>query len=356
MTILLAGDGFVTTGVLRRAVEGQPGIDGSVELNELQSNWPNEPYRDFAGVREAFGDEDELIAALKGAQVCFSHTYPFSEKVIAASPDLQLITICRGGPVNVDIEAATRHGVVVSYTPGRNAIATAEHSVAMIMAAARQIAQRDAELKAGQWRSDYYNYDQVGPEISGKTVGVCGYGAVGSRVARILAAMGAHVVVYDPWVDPSALEPGMELAENLDLMLARASVLTLHSRLTAENQNMIGAEQIALLPEGAILVNCARGGLLDYDAVADALGSGHLFAAGFDCLPEEPLPAGHRLFSTPRVTMTPHLAGASKQAAELAATIGAKDVAAFLEGKKPQHCANPEVFESEALRAQARTR
>lgn len=355
MTILLAGDGFVTAGVLRRAMEAHPSVAGTEQLRELQSNWPNEPYRDFAGVREAFGDEDELIAALKGARVCFSHTYPFSEKVIAASPELQLITICRGGPVNVDIEAATRHGVVVSYTPGRNAIATAEHSVAMIMAAARQIAQRDAELKAGQWRSDYYNYDSVGPEISGKTVGVCGYGAVGSRVAKILAAMGAHVVVYDPWVAASKLEPGMELAQDLDSMLTRAAVLTLHSRLTPENQNMIGAKQIALIPEGAILVNCARGGLLDYDAVADALDSGHLFAAAFDCLPEEPLPAGHRLFGTPRVTMTPHLAGASKQASELAATIGAQDIASFVAGGMPRHCANPEVFTSEALRAEART-
>lgn len=127
-------------------------ILAGIELNAIQSNWPNEPFHDYAGVREAFGDEDELIAALPGARVCFSHTYPFSEKVLAASPDLELITICRGGPVNVDLAAATRHGVIVSYTPGRNAVATAEHSVAMIMAAARQIAQRDAEIKAGQWR------------------------------------------------------------------------------------------------------------------------------------------------------------------------------------------------------------
>ncbi len=351
--ILLAGDGFVTANVLRHAVEGQSNIPQSVVLGEMQSNWPNEPFHDYAGVREAFGDEDVLIAALPGAQVCFSHTYPFSEKVIAASPDLQLITICRGGPVNVDLDAATRHGVIVSYTPGRNAVATAEHSVAMIMAAARQIAQRDAELKAGQWRSDYYNYDAVGPEISGKTAGVCGYGAVGSRVAKILQAMGAHVVVYDPWIDASKLEPGMEYVPELEQLLDRADILTLHSRLTAENQGMIGAEQIARLPQDAILVNCARGGLLDYDAVVDALDSGHLYAAAFDCLPEEPLPSGHRLFTTPRVTMTPHLAGASKQAAELAAAIGARDIAAFLAGERPTFCANPEVFDSEALRARA---
>lgn len=353
MTILLAGDGFVTANVLRRAVERQSGIADSVALSAKQSNWPNEPFHDYAGVREAFGDEDELIAALAGAQICFSHTYPFSEKVIAASPDLQLITICRGGPVNVDLDAATRHGVIVSFTPGRNAVATAEHSVAMIMAAARQIAQRDAELKAGQWRSDYYNYDAVGPEISGKTVGVCGYGAVGSRVAKILQAMGAHVVVFDPWIDAAKLEEGMEYAQELDQLLERADILTLHSRLTAENQGMIGAEQIARMPQDAILVNCARGGLLDYDAVADALDSGHLYAAAFDCLPEEPLPAGHRLFATPRVTMTPHLAGASKQAAELAATIGVRDIAAFLAGERPTFCANPEVLASEALRARA---
>ncbi len=350
MKILAAGDGFVTTKVLTGALVGQDGLSEAVDVSSIQSNWPNEPYSDFSGVKEAFGNEDDLIAALAGVDVAFSHTYPFSERVIASCPDLKLITITRGGPVNVDIEAATRHGVVVSNAPGRNAVATAEHSVAMIMAAARQIAQRDSEVKAGDWRSDYYNYDAVGPEIAGSTVGVCGYGNVGGKVARILAAMGAHVIVFDPWVDPSVLEPGMELASDLDSMLERSSILTLHQRLTKENEHMIGAEQIAKLPDQAIVVNCARGGLLDYDAVADGLDSGKLFAAAFDALPEEPLPSGHRLFSTPRVTMTPHLGGASKQAAELAGRIGAADVARFVRGERPEHLMNPEVYEAENLR------
>ncbi len=359
MKIVLAGDGFVTVEVLRRGLEAagvveagigySSGVPNSpiheVDILTLRSAWPDEPYKDFSGVHEALGDEDELIEALQGAEICFSHTFPFSEKVFAACPDLTLVTICRGGPVNVDLEAATRHGVSVSFTPGRNATATAEHSVAMIMAAARNIAQRDAELRTGQWRSDYYNYTAVGPEISGSTVGVCGYGAVGSRVATILDAMGAHVLVYDPWIDPMRLGSDMEYVEELDELLSRAHILTLHMRYSKDTAGMIGEREISLLPQDAILVNCARGGLLDYEAVADALDSGKLFAAAFDCLPAEPLPSKHRLFSTPNVTMTPHLAGASKQAAELAAQIGGRDIAAYLSGKPLMHCANPQVRE-----------
>ncbi|MCF2706031.1 2-hydroxyacid dehydrogenase [Arcanobacterium haemolyticum] len=339
MKIVLAGDGFVTNKVLRAALE-DAGLGAHI-VNEVTSPWPDQPMSDFSGVKEAAGDEDELIDALQGADICFSHSFPFSEKVFAACPDLKLVTICRGGPVNVDMDAATRHGVTVAFTPGRNATSTAEHSVAMIMAAARQIAQRDSELKAGEWRGDYYNYNAVGPEISGSTIGVCGYGAVGSRVAKILQAMGAHVMIYDPWVDPEKILPGMERVNSLEEMLPRSDILTLHMRLTKENEHIIGAKEIALLPADAILVNCARGGLLDYDALADALDSGALFAAACDCLPFEPLPEGHRLFTTPRLTMTPHLGGASKQAAHLAASIGATDIAMFIQRGRVEHWANP---------------
>lgn len=337
---LLAGDGFVTPAILRAALTRHA---PEVDTTEIVAGWPDVPLTDFGDVREASGNEDELIAALKGATIAFSHTHGFTRKVIENSPDLKMITICRGGPVNVSIEAATEHGVLVTKTPGRNATATTEHTIAMILAAVRQIAQRDAELKQGIWRGDLYRYDLVGPEVRGKTVGLVGYGAVGSRVAHILQAMGAKVIVFDPFLKPEQVAEGIELVPSLDELLPRTDILSIHARETKENFHMVGAAQISKMPEGAILVNCARGGLLDYDALCDALDSGHLYSAACDVLPSEPLPDGSRLLTTRNLTITPHLGGASKQAAELAAEIGAEDIARFLAHQPTLHAENAEV-------------
>lgn len=337
--ILLAADGFVTAKVLEEALF--EAIPGAI-TKTITSDWPQVPFHDFGGVKEACGDEDSLIEALKGCEVCFTHTWPITRKVMEASPDLKLVTVCRGGPVNADIKAASELGITVTFTPGRNAVATAEHTVAMLLAAARQIPQRDEEVKDGQWRSDYYQYEQVGPEVRGSTVGVIGFGAVGAKVGHILAAMGAKLVIFDPWLDPSRVPEGAQLVSDLNDLFRVSNFVTIHARVTEDNYHMVGREQIDLLPDGAILVNCARGSLLDYDAAADALEDGRLFAAAFDCLPQEPLPAGHRLLKLERVVLTPHLGGASKQAAHFAADVGAKDIARFLKGETPKHCMNCE--------------
>lgn len=342
LRVLLAGDHFVRPDVLAEAVHRHlPGAETSI----LQNEWPMTPFGDVGSVHEAQGDEDRLIAALQGVDVCFTHTQPLTETVIAACPDLKLITVCRGGPVNADKAAATAHGVALTYTPGRNAIATTEHSVAMILAAVRQIAQRHYELIQGEWRGDYYDFDQVGPEVSGARVGLVGYGAIGSRVAKVMVAMGATVGVFDPYLNDAELPDGVKRVDTLQELLTTSNVVSIHARLTDENQHMIGAVQIAMMPPASILVNCARGGLLDYDAMCDALDSGHLYAAACDVLPLEPLPPGHRLLHTPRLTLTPHLAGASREAARFAAEIGAADIARFASGDRPKFLANPEVLD-----------
>lgn len=341
MRILLASDQFVTRDVMLSALE-RAGVEAKVE--SITSPWPVPPFEDVGDVHEALGNEDELIDSLRGCDVAMSHTFPFTRKVIESSPDLKLIAIGRGGPVNVNLEAANDNGVIVTYAPGRNAIATAEHSVAMILAGARQISQRDAEVKAGHWGSDFYIYDKVSPEVAGSTVGILGLGAIGSRVARALVALDAEVIAYDPFVQDRDVT-GVEFVDDLDDFFRRSNILTLHARATEENAHIVNAETLAMMPDGAILVNCARGGLVDYDAVCAALESGKLFAAAFDTLPEEPLPAEHCLRTHANVTMTPHLGGASKGAAQLAARINATDIAAFIAGERPKYVANPQVLE-----------
>ncbi|GGV22224.1 2-hydroxyacid dehydrogenase [Streptomyces spectabilis] len=337
-TVLAAGDHFVLPRLLTEELRKAAGV--AVDVRELTLPWPHTPFGPVGEVVEASGTEDELIAALQGAEVCVTQLAPLTERVLAACPDLKLVCVSRGGPVNANLDAATRHGVAVCYAPGRNAVATAEHTVTLLLAAARGVGDTHADLRRGVWRGDYYDYDTCGIEIEGATVGLVGYGAIGSRVARIIAAMGAHVLVHDPYVDAESLR-GVAEPVGLDELLSRSRIVSLHARVTEETTGMIGAAQLARMPRGSVLVNCARGALLDYDAVCDALDSGGLAGAGFDVYPEEPVPADSRLLRTPGIVMTPHIAGGSQEVAHKAARIVAAEVGRYLRGEPLAHCANP---------------
>jgi D-3-phosphoglycerate dehydrogenase len=326
LKILVSGDHFVTPQLMTGALRAKLG--DTAELTEQLLPWPHMPFGPVAEVDEASGSEDDLISVLPGARVLVTQMAPVTERVLAAAPDLELVVVCRGGPVNVNTEAAARRGVTVRATPGRNAIAAAEHAVALLLAALRQIPQIHASVREGQWRSDLYALDAVGSELAGSTVGLVGYGAIGARVARILRAFEAEVLVHDPYVDPATVE-GVRLV-GLDELLERSAAVSLHARLTPENRHMIGAAQLARMPHGAVLVNTARGGLLDYEAVVDALDAGRLAAAAFDVYDAEPLPPDSRLLKAPRTVLTPHLAGATRQTAERAATLAAAEVASYL--------------------------
>jgi D-3-phosphoglycerate dehydrogenase / 2-oxoglutarate reductase len=341
--VLAAGDHFVLNRLFVDALHHE--IPDGLEVSELTLPWPVEPFGRVGEVDEASGTEDAMIEALQGVDVCVTQLAPLTEKILDASPDLKLFCVSRGGPVNTNLDAATRHGVAVTFAPGRNATATAEHTLSMMLAAARRIPQTHGDLAAGTWRGDYYSYDKVGPELEDSTVGLVGYGAIGSRVARMLAGFGAEVLVFDPYVTPEALAGRAEQVE-LDELLTRSKIVSLHARVTPETTGMIGAAQIAAMPDGSIIVNCARGALLDYDAVYDALDSGHLFGAAFDVFDEEPIPPGSRLLTTPNIVMTPHLAGASKETAAKAAQIVAGDVGRYLRGEPLAHCANPALLRS----------
>lgn len=333
---LLAGDHFVRNDLLAGSLsaleDASSGI--SFEFREVMLPWPLTPYGPVAEVDEASDAEDQLIEALPGVEVAVTQMGPFTERVLAAAPDLRFLVCCRGGPVNVNVPAATKRGIIVSSTPGRNAVAAAEHAVTLMLGALRNLPRLQRTLEQGEWRSDLYAYEECGSELDGATVGLIGYGAIGRRVARVMVAFGAKVLVVDPALDAAAAPAGTEVVE-LEELLRRSDVVSLHARLTEQTRGMIGAEQLALMRRGGVLVNTARGGLLDYDATVDALESGQLAAAAFDVFPAEPLPVGSRLLTAPNVVMTPHLAGATKQTAHRAGSIAAEAVAAYLAGRAP---------------------
>jgi D-3-phosphoglycerate dehydrogenase / 2-oxoglutarate reductase len=341
---LVAGDQFVLNRLLLDALRAEVG--DRLATAEMELNWPTEPFGPVAEVQEAAGTEELMLAAVAGIEIAVTEMAPFTARVIAAAHALRLIVVCRGGPINVNLGAATARGIPVCYTPARNAAATAEYTVGLLLAAMRRLAEGHGDLISGVWRGDFYAYREAGTELEGKTAGLVGFGAVGRRVASVLRAFGAHVLVADPYVDSGEVEAVGATAVTFADLLPQAEVLSLHARLTPETRHLIGRDEIARLPDGAVIVNAARGGLLDQDALCDALYSGKLRAAALDVYDPEPPPPGSRLFSTPNLVLSPHLAGASRETAERAATMAAAEVGRFLRREPLRFVANSEVLDS----------
>ncbi|MEL8056580.1 MAG: phosphoglycerate dehydrogenase [Pseudomonadota bacterium] len=246
--------------------------------------------------------------------------------VIAAATNLKVIGRAGIGVDNIDIKAATAKGVVVMNTPFGNAVTTAEHAIAMMFAAARQIPAANNGTQAGEWPKKAF----MGTELSYKTLGMIGCGNIGARVAERALGLKMKVLAYDPFLtEERALDLGVEKAPDLDTMLKRADVITLHVPKTDQTANILSRENLGKTKKGVILVNCARGGLVDEQAVADGLKDGHIAAAAFDVFAEEPA-TDNPLFSAPNFIATPHLGAATTEAQENVALQVAEQMSDYL--------------------------
>lgn len=335
---VVAGDRFIRPETFRTALAQE--VTRPLDITTLELPWPDRPFSAVGSVDEASGSEDELIDALRGAEAVVTQLAPLSRRVIEACPDLRFIGVSRGGPVNVDLGAAADHGVRVANVPGRNGVATAELTLALLLSGMRQLPTAQASLIGGVWRGDLYRADQVGVEVDGSVIGLVGAGAVGGRVAHVLLAMGADVLIFDPYLAPEQAPAGARLVE-LDELISRSQVVSLHARVSPETENILSAERISVMRPGALLVNAARGALMDYEAAARALSEGRLGGVAIDVYPEEPADMTHPLFELARagrnVVLTPHIAGASRQTAERAATGVARDLENHLAGRPLAH-------------------
>jgi D-3-phosphoglycerate dehydrogenase len=246
-------------------------------------------------------------------------------KILEKAKTLRVIGRAGIGVDNVDIPAATAKGIIVMNTPFGNSITTAEHAITLMLALARQIPQADASTQAGKWEKNRF----MGVEITGKTLGVIGCGNIGSIVANRAIGLHMKVVAYDPFLSPDrAVDLGVEKVE-LDELLRRADIITLHTPLTEKTKNIIDAAALAKTRKGVRIVNCARGGLVDEAALRAALESGHVAGAAFDVFVEEPANA-NPLFGHPNVVCTPHLGAATTEAQENVALQVAEQMADYL--------------------------
>lgn len=274
-------------------------------------------------------DRPKLLAAVPEADALLVRSATTVDaEVLAAAPKLKIVARAGVGLDNVDVDAATARGVLVVNAPTSNIHSAAEHALALLLSAARQIPAADATLRERTWKRSSFS----GTEIFGKTVGVVGLGRIGQLVAQRLAAFGAHVTAYDPYVSHArAAQLGIELLP-LDDLLGRADFISIHLPKTKETAGLIGKDALTKVKPGVIIVNAARGGLIDEQALADAIKSGHVRGAGLDVFSTEPC-TDSPLFDLPQVVVTPHLGASTAEAQDRAGTDVAASVRLALAGE-----------------------
>jgi len=340
VSIAIIGDRFMLPSMFETAIRAKCGDEP--QIKSLEMPWPDEPMEHgyaragLDGLKEYMGDPEEVIHFIGDSEVAVTQLAPFSAGMMDRMPKLKLIAVSRGGPVNIDMAAARERKIRVVNTPGRNASAVAEFTIGAILAETRLITRGHESLRRGEWRGDLYRADLTGEELSQMTVGVVGYGHVGTKVVRILKAFGCRILVCDPYVQLSVddLKDGVEQV-SLDRIIAESDVVTLHARVTSETRGFFGAEQFAAMKKGAFFVNTARGPLVDYSALTEALKSRHLRGAAIETFAVEPVPPDWELLQLDNVTLTPHIAGASVKTVKFAAEAAAEEVRRYISGEPP---------------------
>ena len=336
--ICIIGDYFMLPEVFEQKIRAACG--DRVEIRSRKDNWPNEPMehgyavQGMDGLKEYFGTADAVVDFVADAEILVTQLAPMSRGMLERLPNLKMIAVSRGGPVNIDMAAARDHNVLVVNTPGRNSTAVAEFTIGAILAETRKIREGHEALRAGTWRGDLYRADVTGRELNELTVGVIGYGNIGTKVVRLLRAFGTKVLVCDPYVQltPEDAQAGVELV-GLDQLLAQSDVVTLHPRVTEETRHIMNKDSFAKMKPGAIFINTARGPLCDYEALYDALNQGPLGSAMLETFSVEPVPLDWPLVQLPNVTVTPHIAGASVRTVTFAAEQAADEVRRYLTGE-----------------------
>lgn len=277
----------------------------------------------------------ELRALVREAAGAIVSTDPFDAAVLAAAPQLRVIARVGVGVDSIDLDAATQAGVIVTITPGANEATVAEHTIAMALALLRRLCEQDAAVRRGEWNRTGAH---LPASLAGATVGLVGFGRIGRLVAQRLDGFDVRILASDPGVPPG---PGLV---PLDELLRAADVVSLHCPLLPATRHLIGAPELQLMRPHALLVNTARGGVVDEAALLDALERGRLRGAALDVFEQEP-PRDARLLALPNVLLSPHNAGLSEQSVHEMTCRATASVIDVLAGRAPAHAANPAVVE-----------
>ncbi|MFQ5996201.1 MAG: 2-hydroxyacid dehydrogenase [Dehalococcoidales bacterium] len=291
---------------------------------------------------------EELVERIESGNlqiVVIEADFVFDE-VFEKTNKLRFIGVCRASVNNVDVNAATKHGVLVVNTPARNAVSVAELTVGLMLSLARRIPQAHYLVKAGQW------VDPVGPyismrglELAGKVVGIVGFGAIGSEVARRLRAFDMAVLVYDPHLTPQEINKAGARQVNLHALMKESDFISLHCPVSPETAGLIGAEEISLMKPAAYLINTGGWEIVDEAALFQALEERRIAGAAFDVYQTHPVSPDSRLLKLDNVLLTPHIGGATEGTVTRYSRMMVKDIIRFLDRKRPKNLVNPEVWQ-----------
>lgn len=309
--------------------------------------WKMENYEELQNINllietkgsEAYEVPDDIIDAVKDADIILTQFCPVNRKVIDSCNHLKAVGVLRGGTENVNLDYASEKGISVFHTPGRNANAVADFTVGMLIAECRNIAKSHMNLKKGKWVRDYANKDCV-PDLADKIAGVIGLGEVGRRVSKRLSAFDMKIVAYDPLI-----KEGPETVEmvSLEKLMQVSDFITVHARLTAETEHLVNSRMLSLMKPTAYLINTARSGLIDENALYNALKAKRIMGAAIDVFDEEPPRKNDPLVMLDNITVTPHLAGGTRDAFTNSPRLLAAEMIKLLDGTDSRFVLNPDV-------------
>ncbi|MDQ6419827.1 2-hydroxyacid dehydrogenase [Paenibacillus sp. LHD-117] len=343
MKILTFGDAMIRGEQFTKAA-GMLG-DHEIVTTDWEADWGKLQNRRLVIEQQGPAVEEvpQMFKDNKDADMVLGLFGPFSAEGMDAFDDLKLIGVARAGTENVDVKAATERDIVVVHVMGRNAQAVSDFAIGLMLNESRNIARAHHSIKNGEWRKTFSNSDYI-PELKGKKVGLVGFGYIGRLVAKKLSGFDVEVIVFDPYVKPESIDMPHVTIVDKETLFREADFISLHARLTEENHHMVSRSELAMMKPTAYLVNCARSGLIDTDALVEALKNKQIAGAGLDVFDIEPLEEGNPLRELDNVTLTTHIAGTTSDALMQSPFLLAEEVKKVLETGHASWVKNPEVL------------
>ncbi|MCD8349703.1 MAG: 2-hydroxyacid dehydrogenase [Planctomycetaceae bacterium] len=346
---VVVGDFLLPTSILEKVYQGDD-VEKRVE-SYTKTDFICETRADIRNVWRQFelhgpsgvAAPDDLPGLVADAEVIAVHICPVNKAIIDAAKNLKIILSARGGLENIDVQEATARGIPVFHTPNHNAQAVAEYTVGLILSETRNIARSHCALKQGVWQ-EYYPNSAFIPELNELKIGVVGYGANGRLVAEKLRSFNTEILICDPFVPDDVVKADGYRPVSKDELLKEADVITLHVRLTPKTQKMFGAEEFKQMKDSAYFINTARSGLVDTDAMVQALRDKSIMGAAIDVFDVEPLPKDSPLITIDNLTLTNHRAGDTRNSYWNAPNLMRREMLTYLNGGTPRFVANRQVL------------
>jgi len=346
MEVLCIGDVMISGDNIGAAAQELKLSNLNIDIKNWETDW--DKLQDRRLIIEKQGPAAEpvvpqILNANKNTEMLIVLFCPVSREAINTLPNLKLIGASRAGLENIDVKHATEKGIIVHNLKGRNAHAVSDFAIGLILGEARNIARSYHAVKNGIWRKNFVNSDMI-PELPGKTIGLVGFGYIGQLVAQKLSGFKVNILVSDPYVSEEVIRKYKAKKVTVEYLLKNSDFVSLHTRLNKETKNIIGEKELSFMKKNAYLINTARAGLIDEDALYHLLKEKKIAGAALDVFWQEPIGKNSRWLELDNVTLTTHIAGTTNEALTKSPYLLVKDINKLLEDNNPQFIVNPEVL------------